>query len=50
MERKQKRINYKSKIDKRIYKKGKKVSDEEFKKINLEYGIPSKLNYRISKN
>ncbi|MBU2637935.1 MAG: ISAzo13 family transposase [Nanoarchaeota archaeon] len=43
-------LTIKAKIDKRIYKKGKKVSDEEFKKINLEYGIPSKLNYRISKN
>lgn len=43
-------LTIKAKIDKRIYKKGKKVSDEEFKQINIEYGIPSKLNYRISKN
>ena len=30
-------LTIKAKIDKRIYKKGKKVSDEEFKKINIEY-------------
>ncbi len=43
-------LTIKAKIDKRIYKKGKKVSDEEFKKINIGYDIPSKFNYTISKN
>ena len=43
-------LTIKAKIDKRIYKKGKKVSDEEFKKINIEYNILPKFNYTISKN
>ena len=43
-------LKIKARIDKRIYKKGKKVSDEEFKKINIKYDIPSKFNYTILKN
>ncbi len=43
-------LTIKAKIDERIYQKGKKVSDEEFKKINIEYDIPSKFNYTISEN
>ncbi len=39
-----------AKIDRRIYKKGKKVSKEEFEKINIEYHkINPKWNYTISK-
>ena len=38
------------KIDRRIYKKGKKVSEEDFKKINIQkHEINSKWNYTISK-
>ncbi|MDI6738557.1 MAG: ISAzo13 family transposase, partial [Nanoarchaeota archaeon] len=39
-----------AKIDRKIYKKGKKVSKEEFEKINIEYHkINPKWNYTISK-
>ena len=43
-------LKIKAKMDKRIYKKGKIISDEEFKKINIKYKIPSKFNYTISTN
>ena len=39
-----------AKIDRSIYKKWKKVSEEDFKKINIrEHEINSKWNYTISK-
>src|SRR3989338_1922449 len=43
-------LKIKAKMDKRIYELGKKVSNEEFEKINLEeHKINSKWNYTLSK-
>ena len=39
-----------AKIDRKIYKRGKKISEKEFKNINIkDHGINSKWNYTISK-
>jgi len=43
-------LTIKAKIDERIYQKGKIVSNDEFKKINIRYDVPTKFNYTISKN
>jgi len=48
--RNRKGLKIKAKIDKRVYELGKKVIEEEFKKINLEeHKINSKWNYTLSK-
>jgi len=43
-------LKIKAKMDKRIYELGKKVLEEDFKKINIkEHSINSKWNYTLSK-